>query len=57
MFTKTDAYLIGVYDHRSWGLTEVLKIVVRNWPNARLMLETHAIALDPERTDEERRGY
>jgi hypothetical protein len=54
MFTRTDAYLIGVYDHRSWGLTEVLKIVVRNWPNAGLMFETHAIGLDPERTDEER---
>jgi hypothetical protein len=54
MFTRTDAYLIGVYDHRSWGLTEVLKIVVRNWPNAALMLETHAIGLVPERTDEER---
>ena len=54
MFTRTDAYLIGVYDHRSWGLTEVLKIVLRNWPNAGLMLETHAIGLDPERTDAER---
>jgi hypothetical protein len=27
---------------------------VRNWPKAGLMLETHAIGLDPERTDEER---
>lgn len=54
MFTKTDAYLIGVYDHRSWGLTEVLKVVVRNWPAAGLMLETHFVGLDPERTDEER---
>jgi hypothetical protein len=54
MVTRTDAYLIGVYDHRSWGLTEVLKIVVRNWPKAGLMLETHAVRLVPERTDEER---
>ncbi|HST33546.1 MAG TPA: hypothetical protein VLJ80_08515 [Solirubrobacteraceae bacterium] len=54
MVTKKDAYLIGVYDHTSWGLTEVLRIVVRNWPNAGLMLETNAIGLVPERTDEER---
>ncbi len=54
MVTKTDAYLIGVYDHKSWGLTEVLRIVVRNWPDAGLMLETNAIGLVPERTDEER---
>ena len=55
MFTRTDAYLIGIYDHRSWGLTEVLKIVVAQLAEGRAdALETHAIGLDPERTEEER---
>jgi hypothetical protein len=32
----------------------VLAIVVGNWPDAGLMLETDAIGLSPERSDEER---
>ena len=54
MVTPTDAYLIGVYPHGSWGLTEILEIVVRNWPDAGLMLPTHAIGLTNKWTDEER---
>ena len=54
MFTTTTAYLIGVYDHRSWGLTEVLRIVVANWPDAGLMLETTAIGLSQDFSDNDR---
>jgi hypothetical protein len=54
MFAPDDAYVIGVYEHGSWGLTEVLEIVVRNWPDAKLMLPTHAIGLAQKFTDEER---
>ena len=45
MFTRTDAYLIGAYDHRSWGLTEVLKTVVRNWSNAGLEADRFTVRL------------
>ncbi|HUB73083.1 MAG TPA: hypothetical protein VL979_03465 [Solirubrobacteraceae bacterium] len=54
MFTKTDSYLIGIYPHGSWGLVELLEIVVRNWPDAGLMLPTHAIGLTQKWTDAER---
>jgi hypothetical protein len=54
MFAPNDAYLIGIYGHGSWGLTEVLEIVVRHWPDAKLMLPTHAIGLTQKFTGEER---
>jgi len=37
-FTTGDAFFIGVFDHNSWSLKEVLTIVVRNWPDAGLVL-------------------
>jgi hypothetical protein len=54
MFTKTDAYLIGIYDHESWGLTEILRVVIHNWPDAGLMLETQAIGLTQDFSDADR---
>jgi len=54
MFTRSDAYLIGIYEHGDWGLTDVLRIVVANWPEAGLMLETQAIGLTQDFTDQER---
>ena len=54
MFTGTDAYLIGIYQHGDWGLTDVLRIVIANWPDAGLMLETQAIGLTQDFSDEER---
>jgi hypothetical protein len=55
MFTPTDAYLIGIYPHGSWGLTEMLEIVVRNWPDDGLMLSSNfVIGLAQKWTDEER---
>lgn len=33
VFTASDAFLIGIYPHGSWGLKEMLEILARNWPD------------------------
>jgi hypothetical protein len=54
-FTPTDAYLIGIFPHGSWALKELLAVIVRNWPDAGLMLPLDfVLSLEPEYTDEER---
>jgi hypothetical protein len=53
-FTPSDAYLIGVFDHRSWAKREVLEALVRSWPEAELIPRSRsAIGLSHSYTDEE----
>jgi hypothetical protein len=55
-FRDDDAYLIGIYQHLTdWARKDILEIVVRNWPTSGIVLETQAIGLTNEFTDEERR--
>jgi hypothetical protein len=55
IFRPEDAYLIGVFSHGDWALKEVLEIVVRNWPNSGLVLDSKTgLVLTHEYTDDER---
>jgi hypothetical protein len=55
VFVRKGAYLIGIYPHGSWGLTELLEIFVRNWGEGGLLLRSRtAIGLTQHYTDEER---
>jgi len=55
-FLPDDAYLIGIYGHlMDWARKEILEIVVRNWPASGLVLDTAAIGLPNEHSDEDRR--
>jgi hypothetical protein len=55
-FDATNAYLVGIYPHGSWALKELMEIVVRNWPDAGLVLApmSGTRLASPEPTDEER---
>lgn len=58
MFTDTDAYLIGIYAHQprdNWAAEDILRIVVNNWPDEGLVLESrYAIGLSQTFDDEDR---
>jgi hypothetical protein len=55
IFRHNDAYLIGVFSHGDWALKQVLEIVVRNWPDAGIVLDSKSGAvLAHEYTDDER---
>jgi hypothetical protein len=32
IFTREDAYLLGIFTHRDWVLDDIPPIVIRNWP-------------------------
>lgn len=55
-FGQFDAYLVGIHPHGSWALKELMEIVVRNWPDAGLVLKSMSglRPASPEPTDEER---
>lgn len=55
-FGHSDAFLVGIYPHGSWALKELMQIVVRNWPEAGLVLNSMSglRLASPEPTDEER---
>jgi hypothetical protein len=54
-FTPSDAYLIGIFPHGSWALKHLLAVIVRNWPDAGLVLPLNSVlGLEPEYTDDER---
>lgn len=57
MFRDEDAYLIDIVGHRhNWAAKDILRIVVRNWPRAGLLLESRwAKGVSPDRSDDERR--
>lgn len=53
-FTPTDAYLIGIYPHGSWGLIELLAILVRNWgENGPMHKANFVVALTRDSTEQE----
>lgn len=54
-FRDTDAYVVGVYPHGSWGRRDLLERVVRNWPEADLLAHMSGVtSLSQEHSDEER---
>jgi hypothetical protein len=55
IFRPDDAYLIGVFSHGDWALQKVLEIVVRNWPDAGLVLDSkNGLLPKHEFTDDDR---
>jgi hypothetical protein len=54
-FKPTDAYLIGIYDHVSdWARRDILATLVRNWPDAGIVLPTSALGLTQQFSDADR---
>lgn len=50
-----DAYLIGIYPHGVWGHTDVLRRMIRNWPDAGLAIRLdHVLGVERDFTDAER---
>lgn len=55
-FTQTDAYLIDIKDHDSWADDEIVRIMVREWPDAGLIHRFHDGTNDSRITKEERQA-
>jgi hypothetical protein len=55
IFRPDVAYLIGIYPHAKWAPLRALEIVVRNWPDAELLLRSLSdLQLTQVYTDDER---
>ncbi len=58
VFKDSDAYLLGVFDHPShtnWAAEEIFAVMVRNWPQAGLVMEAKGIiGLSQKYSDEDR---
>lgn len=54
-FTDDSAYLIDLYGHRDWARRSVLETVIRNWPDAGILIKTGAIGLTSDWTDRDRK--
>jgi hypothetical protein len=53
-FKPADAFLIGVFDHKSWSDREVARICVTNWPQSGIFHEVHGVVgLAQQFTDDE----
>jgi len=52
-FGPADAFLIDVYPHGAWALQEMIRILVRNWPQERLVPEFAGISMVTQKSDEE----
>jgi|HubBroStandDraft_4_1064222.scaffolds.fasta_scaffold00009_90 hypothetical protein len=54
VFTGRDAYLIDVYDHRSWTKESVVHTLIDEWPTAPFVREIKGIRLTHGVTEQER---
>jgi len=57
-FREADAYLLGIFDHpqhENWAAEKIFAVMVRNWPDAGLVLGSDVvIGLSQEYSDEDR---
>lgn len=55
IFRPDDAYLLNIYPHQSWGRQDMVRIAIRNWPEADLFLKLEsAIGLSQQFNEDER---
>ena len=46
IFRDSDAYLLGIFEHpahANWAATEIFAVMVRNWPEAGLVIEAKSV--------------
>ena len=56
VFRPDDAYLLGIYTHNDWAREELVRVLVRNWPDAGLFLKSnYAQGTTAQFTDDDRR--
>jgi hypothetical protein len=55
IFRDNDAYLIDVCTHRDWARRAILEIMIRNWPDAGIVIKTGAIGLTKDWSDRDRK--
>ncbi len=57
IFRPDDAYLLGVYTHDDWAREELVRVIVRNWPDAGLFVKSAtAVGARARFSDEDRRA-
>jgi hypothetical protein len=58
VFRESDAYLLGIFkhpQHENWAAQDIFAVMVRNWAEAELALESRfAIGLSQEHSDDDR---
>lgn len=55
IFRPEAAYLLGVYNHSDWAREHLVRVIVRNWPDAALFVKVnYAIGRTAQLTDEDR---
>jgi hypothetical protein len=56
VFRPANAYLLGIYTHNDWAREELVRVIVRNWPDAGLFLKSnYAVGTRAQFTDDDRR--
>ena len=43
VFRPDDVYLLGIYTHSDWAREELVRVIVRNWPDAGLFLKSNYV--------------
>jgi hypothetical protein len=43
VFRPNDAYLIGLYRHLDWARRSILETMIRNWPDAGIVIELQGV--------------